>query len=479
MARIAFIQEEFRARFGVMSLSSILKESGHTCEVFIQTKSSTIIEDVMNYHPDIIAFSTMTPGVRFALRRANELKKFSKAFIIMGGPHPTFFPEVINEDCLDAICIGEGDYALLDLANCIDRREDFTNISNLWVKKDGKVHKNDLRDLVDINTLPMPDREIYFNKYPELLNSPTKNVFLIRGCPFSCTYCFNNALKKIYVGKGQYVRCLDVEKAIAEIKYVQGKYGMKWLQIITDTLNVNREWLMSFLDRYKEEIDIPFLCNVRIDLVDEEMVKKMKEAKCDRVDYGIEHGDEWIRNNILNRKMTDKQIVEGGRLFNKYKIRVQTPNIVGFPYETVATVFKGIELNRQVKPELAKCTILQPFPGTEINEYAKEAGFLPPDYGFSESGTGFQTSFDATEGSIPMKVEDERQLANLRYFFNVLVKHKWLEPLIRKLIKLPPNRVFKLIYIFPVIKQDIKYSRSFREKVRSLLRLVKVLSKGI
>ncbi len=479
MAKIAFIQEELKTRFGVMTLSAVLKKGGHTCEVFIQAKSSTIIEDVMNYNPDIIAFSTMSPSIRFALRLANELKKFTKALVIMGGPHPTFFPEVINEDCLDAICIGEGEYALLELATCTDKGEDLTIISNLWVKKEGKIHKNDLRDLADINELPMPDREIYLDKYTELRYEPTKSVFLVRGCPFNCTYCFNNAIKKMYAGRGQYIRCLDVDKAIAEIKYIQEKYGMKWLQIITDTLNVNSEWFMNFLDSYIKDIRTPFLCNVRIDLVDEEMVKKMKEAKCDRVDYGIEHGDEWIRKNILKRNITDKQIIEGGRLFNKYKIRVQTLNIIGFPYETISTVMKGVELNRQINPELAKCTILQPYPRTKITEYAKKAGFLPSDYSFSEAGAGFQVAYNTAESSIPIKLADETQLVNLRYFFHVLVKYKWLEPLIKKLIKLPPNRIFQLIYIFPVVNLDIKYRRSFRGKIRSALILAKVLIKGI
>ncbi len=472
------MQREIRTRFGAMALSAVLKKGGHQCEMFIQSKSKNIVQDVLDYKPNIIAFSTMTANNKLALNWAVELRKFSDAFIIMGGPHPTFFPEVIKQRCLDAICIGEGEYAFLELANRIDRGHDFTNIKNLWVKRNGNIYKNDLCDLVDINELPIYDRELYYDKYLELRDEPTKSIFLVRGCPFSCTYCFNNALKKMYAGKGQYIRCLDVDKAIAEIKYVRDKYGMKWLQIITDTLNVNREWFMTFLDRYKQEIDIPFLCNVRIDLVDEEMVKKMKEAKCDRIDFAIEHGDEWIRKNILKRDMTDKQIVGGGRLFNKYKIRVQIANIIGVPHETVSTAMKTVELNRLFKPEMARVTILQPYPRTEINEYAKDAGFLLPDYDFSESDTGFQIYYVGDRVLMPLKLKQAAELINIHYFFYLLVKHKWLEPLIKKLIKLPPNRIFRLIYVFPVVRQDIKYCRSFRRKMRTALILLKILIKG-
>ena len=108
-----------------------------------------------------------------------------------------------------------------------------------------------------------------------------------------------------------------------------------------------------------------------------------------------------------------------------------------------------------------------------------KAGFLPSDYSFSEAGAGFQVAYNTAESSIPIKLADETQLVNLRYFFHVLVKYKWLEPLIKKLIKLPPNRIFQLIYIFPVVNLDIKYRRSFRGKIRSALILAKVLIKGI
>lgn len=477
MARIAFIQEELRDRFGVMILSAVLKQGGHNCDVFIQEKSKDVVSDILNYHPDIIAFSTMTAGINFALNYAKKLKGKTDAFVLMGGPHPTFYPEIINEECLDAICIGEGEYAVLELANCFDKGEDFRNIKNLWLKKDGKLYKNDLRELIDTNTLPMYDREIYYDKYHELRDAPTKKFFIIRGCPFNCTYCFNHALKKIYKGKGNIVRFSDIDKIITEMKDVIKKYGAKWVQFNGDTININKEWFMELLDNYKKNIDMPFLCNVRIERVDEEMVKKMKEAKCDRVDFGVEHGDEEIRKNILKRNMTNQQIINGGKLFNKYGIRVQTANIVGVPHETVASAMKTVKLNRQIKPELARCFVLQPYPGTEIYDYAMEHGFLDHNYAFSKLGTGFQIGFDGSAKGMSLNLNKHRELTNLYYFFDVLVKHKWLEPIIKLLIKLPPNRVFLFIHAVPIVKIDVKYQKSFKRKLSSVLGLLKIFIK--
>jgi anaerobic magnesium-protoporphyrin IX monomethyl ester cyclase len=478
MARIAFIQEEQRTRFGIMILSAVLKSAGHQCEVFIDEKSEDLAGDVIQYRPDLISLSTMTPGITFALDMAKKLREKSDALIIMGGPHPTFYPEVIEEDCLDIICIGEGEGALRELADAIDAKSDFTGIQNLWVKKDGTIHKNELRDLVDVESLPPYDRELYYTKFQELRDAPTKQVFITRGCPFSCTYCFNHSLKKMYRDKGSFVRYQSVGKAIAEIKDLNDRYGMKWLQIIGDTINTDKKWFTEFLTEYKKTFNMPFLLNVRVDLVDEDMVRLMKEAGCERVDYAIENGDEWIRRNILKRMMSNETIVTNGKLFNKYHIRVQTSNIIGVPHETIETVFRTIEVNRQVQPESAHCFILQPYPKTEINEYALKNGFLDEHYDYSKSTMGFQIDFGGSPDFIPLKMEHQREMVNLLHFFNCLIHHPWTEPVVRQLIKLPPNRFFKAIYIYPTIRQDIRFTNSWGRKCKSAGRFFRILIIG-
>ncbi len=478
MAKIAFIQEELRERFGIMILSAVLKQGGHQCEVFVQERSAGLVQEVIAFQPDVIAFSTMTAGAAFTHNLAPQLKKQSSALIVMGGPHPTFYPEVINEAYLDAICIGEGEYAFLALMDALDKKQDYTKTNNFWFKKDGKIIKNGLQPLADVNSLPMYDRALYYEKFPELKQVPTRKFFLVRGCPFNCTYCFNHALKKIYQGGDMpFVRYLDPDKIIQEMKYTLKKYGGTWVQFNGDTININRKWFMTFLEKYKKEIDMPFLCNVRIERVDEEMVKKMKEAGCDRVDFGVEHGDETIRRDILKRNMTNQQIIDGGKLFRKYGIRVQTANIIGVPGETVESAMKTVRLNRHFKPELARCFVLQPYPRTEIYDYAVANGYLDESDAFSNLGTGFQIGFDGSAEGMTLKLKEAKQLTNLYYFFNALVRHKWLEPIIRLLLKLPPNRFFLFVHALPIVSIDVKYHKSWKRKLESLKGLFRVLIK--
>jgi hypothetical protein len=225
---------------------------------------------------------------------------------------------------------------------------------------------------------------------------------------------------------------------------------------------------MNFLDTYQKEINMPFLCNLRIDMVDEELVKRLKEANCNRVDFAIENGDEYILNNILKRKMTSEQIVKAGKLFKKYKIRTVTSNIVGSPHETIETAMKTVKINQLIRPEIANCFILQPYPGTEIHAYSLEAGFLESSYSFSKDGTGFQVGFEGATECMPLKLKHSKQLKNLVSFFDCLVKYPFLEPLIRVLIHLPPNRFFKLAKVSPILMQDFRYTGSVKRKMRIL-----------
>ena len=480
MAKIAFVQEELRDRFGIMYLSAFLMRAGHEREVFIAQADADFKQSVIDYRPDVISFSTMTPGIGFALKWAEIFKRETTAIILMGGPHPTFYPEVLDNACLDMICRGDGEMVLPKLLDAIDAGEDYYHIDNFWVKDKNdpsKIYKNELCERISIDEWPQPDWALYFDKYEALRNAPTKKIMVGKGCPFDCTYCFNNTVKKMYKGKGVYLSFKSVDKVIEEIETIRDRYGMKWVQIITDTVNVNRKWFFEFLTRYKQTFDIPFMCNVRIDHIDEEMVALMKETRCDRVNYGVEHGNYAVRRDILRRDIPDEVIIKAGQLFNKYKIRVQTANIIGLPGETVESAMETVKLNRLLKPSIAQCFILQPYPRTEIYNYSVEHGFLDEGM-FDSAGTGFQVDFAGQSDSMPLKLEQEKELIKLFYLFDFMVKHPFYDHFLKMILMLPFKRLYKFIYVYPILRQNIKYSDKFRDKFKGLMRLIKVFFTG-
>jgi len=445
--KITFIQQSFREQFGIMYLSALLKKAGHITNIFIYSKESII--EILKDKADLYAFSSSTPSWKEDIEIIKTVRAVGKK-VIVGGAHATFNPEDVIQH-VDILCVGEGYEALLEYVNEPKRRD----IKNLWFKVGKTIIKNEIRNIFDINKLPMPDYNLYYDKYSLLKNKSTKQVYIVRGCPFQCSFCYNPVLNKMYHGKGTIIQNMNIDKAMDEIKQLNDKYGFKWLQFISDTMNLNREWFITLIQRIKKEINKPYICNVRVNLLDEELVKIMSETGCNRVDFGVEHGDSFIRNNILNRNMTDKQMIDAGQWFKKYGIRVQTTNIFGLPFENLNSAIKTVELNQKIEPEIAKACVLQPFKGTEVYNYAKDRLLLQNmDDDF---GTTFQKDFDKRSGRTKIKLKDEKKIIRLSYLLNLFVQNKWLNNFIKIIVSVNIDRFIKKIYNNTFLKQDKKY----------------------
>ena len=205
--RILFLQDVAYDYIGTMQMSANLKKAGHECDVLIWEKERSFWNEFEKFNPDIVCFSVISGWHKTSIEKAKEIKQRSNALIVSGGTHPTYFPEVLNEDSVDVICRGEGDVALVELADKYEKGKDITKIKDLWVKKNGKIFQNELRELVeDLDSLPFLDRDIYYKRYKFLREIPTKRFMTGRGCVANCTFCYNPTIKKMYKGKGKYVR---------------------------------------------------------------------------------------------------------------------------------------------------------------------------------------------------------------------------------------------------------------------------------
>ena len=287
----------------------------------------------------------------------------------------------MKEDYLDAICLGEGEGAILDLAEAQQKGQDISAIRNLIVKKDGKIYENQLRPLIDdLDSIPLPDFSIY-GKYSFF--SRQKNGFILtsRGCPFQCAFCFNKIYNKMYSGKGRVIRKRKTEAVISEIKgLITANSNISYINFLDDTFILSAEWLNEFLPRYAREINLPFSCSVHVNLVSEDLVSKLKSANCFSVRLGVESGNEHLRNDILKKGITNKQISDSAYLIKKHKIKFLVYSIFGAPGETLETAMDTFNLMKKVHPTYAWSSLLQPYPGTDIYEYAAKNNFLEKDY---------------------------------------------------------------------------------------------------
>jgi len=449
--KIAFIQEFWQEYQGIMYLSAFAKQNGHKTEVFIKGEKN-LMENICSFQPDIVGLCITTGSHNWALNVSKQLKNKLNIPVIFGGPHPTVCPGIIEKDSVDIICRGEGEYALVELLNNLGKGKDITKIKNLWVKKDNKIYKNEIRPLIgNLNILPQPDWPLYY-KYKFLKDKKTKTFTSSRGCPFNCTFCTNHTFRNLFAGKGNYVRQRSADNFLEEIKSVKKVINFDTITFDDEIFILNKEWLKEFLPRYKNEIGLPFFCGLRADLITEEIADLLKENGCYGISFGIETGNENLRNVILGKGVTNEKIIKAAEIVHKKGIILRTTNMFCLPAENIDISLETLMLNIKCKVDHPFAYLFQPLPQTKAFEYSIANGYLPKDF-----------SFDQLEelhlNNNPLILKDKNRMLNLQKFFYLTVKHPFLLPVTKTLIKLPPNAVYDLIFKISLVLNYRTYKR--------------------
>ncbi len=470
MAKLIFIQDVAFEAFGVELLSGYLKSQGHQVDLIIlnqEKRSFDPLAYLRKERPDVIGFSITTIDHGWSTDLARRIKKDKEllgAVIIFGGAHPTMWPKMIEEDGVDMICVGEGEFALGELLSNIDQGiKDHTGIRNLHVKQDGRIVRNPLRPLIqDYDTLPFPDREIYY-KYPLLRNMTTKKFFSSRGCPYRCTYCNNHYYQKLFSGLGKYVVYRSPAKVIEEIKEVRKKYGFTYVYLAAETLTTDHRWLKEFLALYKKEIALPFSCMSRANELNEDIIKELALAGCYFTSFGLESGNERIRNDLLKRNIDTEKFYEVADLLHKYKIRFLVHQIFALPTETLDEAFETIRMDIRMKADSTWNTVFQPIFGTEIYQYCKDNKLLASELEIEH--------VDSMYAQSTLSQPYVKEISNLQKLVYICVKFPALIPLVRKLVTLPNNFVFELISKWNMlISFRLRYRLGYLEMLKIYLR---------
>ncbi len=439
MSDVLFIQELFTEYMGIMYISAVLKQNHISTDILISKNIRDIINYVSICKPKIIGFSVITGLHKFPVTVSKIIKKeFPDIKIIAGGAHPTFFQEYINEDVFDAICVGEGEYPMLYFYKYTIGEIDIDAVPNIIFKKNGKIYRNKLSNLIeDLDSIPFADRELY-DKYEFFKNYPTKSVLCLKGCPYNCSYCYNGRMKEIYRNKGKYVRTRDPQKIIEGILILKQRYrSLSTISFTGDVFFYDKKWVKELLMLYKEKINLPYITSITANFIDEEIGKLLRISNCKGMYFGIESGNEWIRKEILNKNISNQVILKTAQILRKNKIPYRTYNILGLPTETIENMLETINLNVKIKTNYPWCSIFIPYPGTRLYEIAKENGEIESDFSINDIPPSFM------EKSV-LKRKDVEQIENLHKFFITAVKFPFLIPLIKKIIKLKPNIIFKL-----------------------------------
>jgi anaerobic magnesium-protoporphyrin IX monomethyl ester cyclase len=359
-------------------------------EAFSPAKNSSAMQDFKDlldeFKPNLIGMSVLQDTLSIGLDFAQEAHR-RKIPVLAGGIYPTFSPEdVIKEDCIDMVCVGEGEKALLELCKAMAAGESYEQTPNLWVKRaDGEIIKNPLGSLVNVNELPYPDYRLFES---ERMFRPMQGkvlrilpIEMHRGCPYKCTFCEDPSLNVLYKAIGEnYHRAKSPRRLIDEIKYFVEEFEANYIYFNAETFfAMPTKDFYELAELYPKEVGLPFWLQTRPETITEERVRILKDMNVSNINIGLEHGNEEFRSRVLKRRMSNTRILASLKLLNEADVPVTVNNIMGYPDETRELIFDTIELNRSVKSATMNAYLYNPYKGTELYDVCKAKGYLPKE----------------------------------------------------------------------------------------------------
>jgi radical SAM superfamily enzyme YgiQ (UPF0313 family) len=374
--RILFIEVDTERSWAVASigpafLAAYLREHGHEVSFFragMDEADGDLVARVTAERPDLIGLSLTTRQWLRAKHLVAEIRRTFDVPVVAGGLHPTFSPEdVLASPGFDYVCLGEGEEAMLELANGATGE-----IANLW-RKGGE--RPPMRPPFEpIDALPFAARD--------LLDEPlgTTHMATQRGCPFPCTYCAARIYAELYEGYTSYGRRRSVDNVLAEMAVLRDAGRLGYVIFLDDTFTINHRWVKEFCARYREEIAAPFSLHARVETVSAPMLELLAGAGCKQITYGVESGSERVRREIMRRPVTNDRFREVFQWTRDAGILLTANFMVGLPGETRADMQMTLDLAEELGVFDFGYFVFYPYPGTALYRVCLENGYLPDDH---------------------------------------------------------------------------------------------------
>jgi radical SAM superfamily enzyme YgiQ (UPF0313 family) len=386
------ITRERSPQLGICMLAAVARRLGHECDLYDVTtipeggEVQAFRAKTEEFDPDLLAVSCLSSEWAF-LQYLFDSVDMSGKLKIFGGPHATVSPEQVLE-IADVAVLGEGEETFAELLEKIESSEDFAGTAGTWVKKDGRIVKNAVRRLIpDLDQLPMPYWRIFQDVHfsdsfvkPHFRGARVIGVFeRSRGCPYACTYCTNHYVRGLYKGAGTWRREKSPERVIEEMRLFRDDFALDAVYLIDEVVLTRKGALEKFRDLYRSEIGKPFTFMERPENMTDEKVRLIKEAGAERVSIGIESGDEGLRRNLLNRKMSQDAIVAAFETARRHGLITHAFTMIGFPGEDRNSILETYKLLKKARPDALQTSIFHPLIGTKLYSQTVEEGLFDPD----------------------------------------------------------------------------------------------------
>jgi len=338
--------------------------------------------------PDVIGFSVVTNQWPYAKELAELARETTSAPLVCGGIHAmTASEDILKTGLFDCIFRGEAEEAFLEFIEKMERDEDVSEVKNLGLLQNGRVQINPVRPLPDLRKLPLKDYDIF--DFQRIIDAKNGWVGLMasRGCPFSCSYCFNHQMVSNYredlncsFKQLNYIRHFDIEQVIDEIKYLLRTYqNIKMFIFDDDLFTFYRGYVRNFCEAYKSTCSIPFVVNAHVGFFDEDRARYLAEANCKIVKFGVESGSERIRRRVLNRHMKNEKIIRAINTAHQFGLHTSIFLMIGLPDETREDVMATIRLMAESKPGRYRWSFFFPFPETKAYDLSEKGKHINYD----------------------------------------------------------------------------------------------------
>ncbi len=378
--------------YGVAHMAALLKQAGHEVgfwqlcdEMEPLPTEEQFVQRLSREKPDLLAFSVVTNQWSYTQTLAQWARPHLRIPFAIGGVHVLANAEAILQTGLfDYAFRGECEDAFLEFVNRLQRGESVATVPNLACVRNGRIRINPVGPLPELTALPRKDYESM--DFQRLIDAKHGWVGLMasRGCPFSCTYCFNHVMVEAYRNDLQcsfkdlhYIRRFTVGQMIDEIEYLLRNYRNIRMFILDDDLfTFDKAYVREFCDAYRKVTQIPFVVNAHVGFFDDECAGYLAAANCRIVKFGVESGSPKIRRTILNRHMSNESIVEAIAAVERHGMHSSVFIIIGFPHEGREDVFDTVRLLGRARPGRFRWTYFFPFPGTRAHQISVEGGFV-------------------------------------------------------------------------------------------------------
>lgn len=332
------------------------------------------------FRPDVVGISIYTPTFPAVLEAAKKVKEIFPACIVVGGgPHASILPEeCLGSPDIDIAIVGEGEESFNSLVECLMAGAALTAIPNVVYKEDGHILRTVTQPTVlDIEGLPFPARDLvemplYRPAHGVFKRLPATNMITSRGCPFHCSFCSKNIFGSRY-------RAQSASKTLQEIETLIMDYGIKEILFNDDVFTCNRKRTEALCDLLIDRgLNLTWSCSTRVNLVNPDLLGKMKRSGCVSIGYGIEAGDPDIMKKISKGVSLD-QAKQAIRWTKEAGIETRAFYILGFPGETRASLQRTVEAALELDTDFVIFNMAVPLPGTQLYEEAKAEGLLIHD----------------------------------------------------------------------------------------------------